>query len=91
MLMPRMYLNYAEAAKAKAETRKKAKEKRAELNTAYHITISKSDVLYGAFEKAVSESGSSYAGFLRVAITEKLRRDGYLTDDDVTRAEKKTK
>ena len=46
----------------------------------YSIRIVRTDALYRALERAVNYEQMTGAQYIKTALVEKLRRDGYLTD-----------
>lgn len=80
--MPRRLVTNADfrASERKAEERNRRKaQKRAETTQTYTVRVHHESELELAIEKAASDAGILPGRYLRLALIEKLQREGYLT------------
>ena len=80
--MPRRLVTNADfrASERKAEERNRRKaQKRAETTQTYTVRVRHESELELATEKAASDAGILPGRYLRLALIEKLQREGYLT------------
>ena len=69
-----------EAEARKAERNRKSSKLNASTTKVYTIREYKYSKLVAAIEKAAKDAGKQPGRYMRVALIEKLQRDGYITD-----------